>query len=118
MTHSKVLVCPAIPAVVVDRVPTWFRFPYVVPIHPGSDHLIHCRRNLVAASVGANPVTNAHIAAVAMEYQAAVHSNDRYWSSARIRFIRRPQRRIARMEISLCPDGCECRETAPKPSWI
>ncbi len=76
MTHPKVLVCPAIPAAAVDHVHAWFRFPHVVPIHPGPDHLIHFRRNLVAAGVGANLVTDAHIAAVAMEYQAEVHSND------------------------------------------
>ena len=34
------------------------------------------RRNLVAAGVGANLVTDAHIATLAMEYQAEVHSND------------------------------------------
>ena len=54
----------------------WFRFPQVVPINPGADHLTHLRRNLAAAGVGANLVTDAHVAAVAMEYQAEVHSND------------------------------------------
>ena len=34
------------------------------------------RRNLAAAGVGANLVTDAHIAALAMEYQGVVHSND------------------------------------------
>jgi predicted nucleic acid-binding protein len=54
----------------------WFRFPHVTPLDPGPDHVIHLRRNLVAAGVGANLVADAHIAAIAMEYQAEVHSND------------------------------------------
>ena len=42
----------------------------------GADHLALFRRNLTAARVGANLVTDSHIAAIAMEYQAEVHSND------------------------------------------
>ena len=38
--------------------------------------MTHLRRNLVAAGIGANLVAFAHIAAIAMEYQAEVHSND------------------------------------------
>ena len=76
MTHPQVLVSPATPAQAVDYVAEWFRFPHVMPINPGADHLVHFRRNLVAAGVGANLVTDAHVAAVAMEYQAEVHSND------------------------------------------
>ena len=76
MTHPRVLNRPATPERAVDYVREWFRFPQVVPINPGADHLTHLRRNLAAAGVGANLVTDAHIAAVAMEYQAEVHSND------------------------------------------
>ena len=76
ITHPRVLVRPAEPAEAVDYVRDWFRFPQVVPLNPGADHLAHFRRNLVAARVGANLVTDAHIAAIAMEYQAEVHSND------------------------------------------
>ena len=76
MTHPRVLIQPATPAEAVDCVREWFLFPHVVPVNPGSGHLVHFRRNLVAAGVGANLVTDAHIAAVAMEYQAEVHSND------------------------------------------
>ena len=76
MTHPRVLVRPATPAEAVDYVREWFRFPHVIPINPGADHLVHFRRNLVAAGVRANLVTDSHIAAVAVEYQAGVHSND------------------------------------------
>lgn len=76
MTHPKVLTRPAAPRQAVDFVREWFRFPHVSPINPGTDHITHLRRNLDAAGVGANLVTDAHIASLAMEYQAEVHSND------------------------------------------
>ena len=76
MTHPKVLVHPATPEEAVDYVQEWFRFPHVTPINPGAEHLTHLRRSLAAAGVGGNLVTDAHIAALAMEYQAEVHSND------------------------------------------
>ncbi len=76
MTHPRVLARPARPAEAVDHVREWFRFPHIIPINPGADHLGCLRRNLDAAGVGANLVTDAHIAALAMEYQAQVHTND------------------------------------------
>ena len=76
MTHPRVLVHPAIPAEAVDYVREWFRFPHVTPINPSAEHLTHLRRSLAAAGVGANLVTDSHIAALAIEYQAEVHSND------------------------------------------
>ena len=45
-------------------------------LNPGREHLALFRRSLTAAGVGANLVTDAHLAALAMEYQAEVHSND------------------------------------------
>ena len=60
----------------VDGVARWFELPHVVTIDPGPDHLTHFRRNLVATGVGGNLVTDAHIAALAMEHQAEVHSHD------------------------------------------
>ena len=76
MTHPRVVIRPATPAQAVDYVLEWFRFPHVTPVNPGPGQLTHLRRNLVAAGVGANLVTDAHVAALSMEYQAEVHSND------------------------------------------
>ena len=76
MTHLSVLTHPATPDEAVGFVQEWFSFPQVIAINPGTEHLSHFRRNLIAAGVGGNLVTDAHIAAVAMEYQAEVHSND------------------------------------------
>ena len=76
MTHPRMLANPVTPVEAVDYVREWFRFPHVMPINPGVGHLDHFQRNLKAAGVGGNLVTDAHIAALAMEYQAEAHSND------------------------------------------
>ncbi len=76
LTHPRVLARPTVAAMAVDYVEEWFRFPNVTPLNPGREHLTLFRRNLTAAGVGANLVTDAHLAALAMEYQAEVHSND------------------------------------------
>ncbi len=76
MTHPRVLDRPSAPSEAVEYVTQWFRFPHIGPINPSSEHIVHFRRNLVAAGVGGNLVADAHIAAIAMEYQAEVHSND------------------------------------------
>ena len=76
MTHPRALVSPVTPAQAVEFVSEWFRFPHVMQIDPRADHLVYLRRNLLAAGVGGNLVTDSHVDAVAMEYQAEVHSND------------------------------------------
>ena len=76
LTHRSVRERPATAPQAVDYVEEWFRFPNVTPLNPGKEHLALFRRVLAAAGVGANLVTDAHIAALAMEYQAEVHSND------------------------------------------
>ena len=77
LTHPRVMARPATPEHALDYVLEWFEFPHVTPINPGADHLTHIRRFLAATGVGGNLTTDAHIAALAMEYQAEVHSNDR-----------------------------------------
>ena len=65
-----------LPSQAVDCVTEWFQYAHVTPVNPGVEHLMHFRRNLDAAGTAANLVTDAHIAALAIEYQAEVHSND------------------------------------------
>ncbi|MEM9282450.1 MAG: type II toxin-antitoxin system VapC family toxin [Verrucomicrobiota bacterium] len=76
MTHPKVLAAPMETSVVLDAVDEWFQSPHVSPVNPGSRHLDLFRQMIEAAGVGANLVTDAHIAAIASEYQAELHSND------------------------------------------
>lgn len=61
---------------VLDVVSEWFSLPHVAPLNPGAQHLAILRRLLVEAGVGGNLVSDAHIAALAIEHQAEVHSND------------------------------------------
>ena len=76
MTHPRVLIHPVTVQEAVDHVQKWFSFPHITPINPGAEHMNHLSQSLTAAGVGANLVTDSHIAALAMEYQAEVHSND------------------------------------------
>lgn len=76
MAHSSVLATPMSPSAALVCVKSWFQFTHIQPINPGADHLIHFQRNLDAVGGGANLVPDAHIAALAMEHQAEVHSND------------------------------------------
>ena len=76
MTHPRALAAPISQADAIAHVQNWFRYAHLTPINPGVEHLTHLRQNLDAAGVGANLVTDAHIAALAMEYQAEIHSND------------------------------------------
>ena len=76
MTHPRAVAAPISPVDAIAHVRDWFQYAHVSPINPGAEHLTHVQRNLEAAGVGGNLVTDAHIAALAMEYQAEVHSND------------------------------------------
>ena len=76
LTHPSVLNTPAAPEDAVDLMAEWFRSPSVTPLNPGTQHITIFRNMLAAAGVGGNLVTDAHIAALAIEHQAEVHSND------------------------------------------
>ena len=76
LTHSSVLSEPCTPEQAVDYVREGFDFPHVTPLNPGAEHLTLFRRLLIASGVGAHLVTAAHIAALTIEYQAELHSND------------------------------------------
>ncbi len=67
---------PATPEQILDYVQEWFAFPHVAPLNPGVEHMTLFRRALAVAGAGGNLATDAHIAALAIEYQAEVHSND------------------------------------------
>ncbi len=76
LTHPRVLTRPVNATQAVDYILEWFAYPHVIPINPGVEHLTYFRRNLAAVGMGANLVTDCHIATLAMEYQAELHSND------------------------------------------
>ncbi len=76
ITMRRMMLSPLPVRVAIEFVSGWFDYPHVVPITPGNNHLNLFRRNLEAVGVGGNLVPDAHIAALAMEYQAEVHSSD------------------------------------------
>lgn len=76
MSNPRVLTSPMPASTALDHVRSWFQYAHVQPIDPGADHLSQVQRNLDAAGGGAQLVPDAHIAALAMERQAVVHSND------------------------------------------
>jgi len=76
MTHPRVLETPMEPGAAVSSVRAWFAEPTVRPLHPGPLHLEILENFVNEAGVGGNLVTDAHIAALAVEHQAELHSND------------------------------------------
>ena len=76
VTKREAAIRPVPIEAVLDVVSEWFSLPHVAPLNPGTQHLTILRRVLVEAGVGGNLVSDAHIAALAIEHQAEVHSND------------------------------------------
>ena len=66
----------ATPEVAIDTVEEWFRLPHVRPLEPGPEHFPLMRRMLASTGTGGNLVTDAHLAALAIEHGAEVHTND------------------------------------------
>ena len=75
-TNPRVLASPIAPEEAIGHVQDWLQFAHIVPLNPGDQHLIYLRRILDSIGTVGNLVTDAHIAAFAMEHQAEVHSND------------------------------------------
>ncbi len=76
VTQHRTAIRPVSPERAVDLISEWLSLPHVAPLNPGAQHLDIFRRLVVAAGVGGNLVSDAHIAALAIEHQAEVHSND------------------------------------------
>ena len=76
VSNHRIVASPFSPAEAVDFVADWFRFAHIAPFDPGSGHTDLFRQFLGVPGGGANLVPDAHIAALALEYDAEVHSND------------------------------------------
>lgn len=76
MTHRAVLVRPMPSSLAVAHVRTWFAQPSVEHVEPGPRHLEILDRLLAASGVVGGLATNAHLAALAIEHQCELHSND------------------------------------------
>ncbi len=75
-THGSVFVRPLSTDAAVDIVKSWLTRTHVSVLHPGSEHLGILRRLLNEAGVGGNIATDAHLAALAIEHQCELNSND------------------------------------------
>ena len=76
MSNPRAVSIALSPKEAADYVIAWFQRSHVMPINPDADHLGHFSRYLAVAGSGTNLVSDAHIAALAIEYSAEVHSND------------------------------------------
>jgi toxin-antitoxin system PIN domain toxin len=75
-THPSVLVVPLAPLDAVARVRVWLEQPGVRVLEPGPRHLDLLAELFGATAVGGALTTDTHLAALAIEHQAELHSND------------------------------------------
>lgn len=76
MTHPRVLERPLRVAEAFKHVRKWLEWPSVQVLEPGTRHLIILASLLQEAGTGGNLVTDAALAALAIEYQCELCSND------------------------------------------
>ena len=88
---------PAAPEHAVDLIAEWFRSPSVTPLNPGTQHIAIFRNMLAAADVGGDLVTDAHIAALAIEPT---------WESSS----------LASAKTRTCETGSRCFQTRLRPA--
>ena len=75
-TNRRVLDQPMDVEGALERVESWFSRPQVRFLQPGPAHLEIAFRLLRALGAAGNLTTDAHLAALAIENQAELHSND------------------------------------------
>lgn len=75
-TNPKILSTPLDVAGACSRARSWLIRPQVVTIHPGDRHAEILFDLLEAAGTAGNLTTDAHLAALAIEHQAELHSTD------------------------------------------
>ena len=77
VTHPAVLQDPLRPEQALDRVDAWFASESVRVVEPGPRHLRIARDLFAATGVAGSLTTDTHLAALAIEHNGEVHSNDR-----------------------------------------
>ncbi len=76
MTHPSILEKPMAPGAAVGHVRAWLEQPPVRILQPGARFAELFFRYLEELGTGGNLTTDAQIAALAVEYQAVLYSND------------------------------------------
>jgi toxin-antitoxin system PIN domain toxin len=77
VTHPAVFESPLSPEQALDRVDEWFAAGSVTVLTPGPRHLRIVRDLFAATGVAASLTTDTHLAALAIEHNVEIHSNDR-----------------------------------------
>jgi uncharacterized protein len=75
-THPKLAANPLTPKLSIEQVRNWLAVPSVRIVTPGQDHGVILFRLLEQVGVAGNLTTDAHLAAIAIEYQAELASTD------------------------------------------
>jgi toxin-antitoxin system PIN domain toxin len=75
-THRHIFEKPLSVAVACAHTRAWLTGPYVSILHPGERHAEILFGLLEALGTGGNLTTDAHLAALAIEHQADLHSTD------------------------------------------
>ena len=75
-TNPKILDNPLDVGSACSRVRSWLAQPQTVVIHPGDRHADILFDLLETAGTAGNLTTDAHLAVLAIEHQAELHSND------------------------------------------
>jgi toxin-antitoxin system PIN domain toxin len=75
-TSRHVLAHPFTTVESTSHVQTWLDRPFVTVVHPGDRHAEILFRLLAGLGTAGNLTTDAHLAALAIEHQAEVHSTD------------------------------------------
>ena len=76
-THRQILDRPLPVQSACDRARAWLTRPYVSVLHPGERHPEILFGLLESLGTAGNLTTDAHLAALAIEHQAELHSTDR-----------------------------------------
>ena len=76
MTSRSVLVDPFSPQEAIGHIRSWLERPQVQILQPGPRHLELLDGLMRGAQASGSLSTDAHLAAVAIEHQAELHSND------------------------------------------
>lgn len=76
MANPSILATPMRPGESLQQVKSWFQYAHIRSLDPGANHLTLLQDILDAVGGGVKLITDAHIAALAIEHQAVVHSHD------------------------------------------
>jgi toxin-antitoxin system PIN domain toxin len=75
-THPRILRHPLTPGAACQRVEAWLTQPQVLLVHPGERHAAILFGLLRGLGTAGTLTTDAHLAALAIEHQAELHSTD------------------------------------------